>query len=756
MCFDIVKKQLIYDRKEGGEKKEMHSIIEYFYTESDTAEDRRIKKITMYSMMFSVCGSLSAVGPQPRGVICGFAAGLGALFMLKWFATKKQTRSEVVFGLYMWLFVIIALDFLARSEVEEPLWPCVVLVVDITLLCNLSEKCGTGIVVTLVVYLLIIMTESVGRYGLFDIIYGDKAIDLECLGLTPDEVQTLPCKKKLKSTLIYTMVFIGVFVMDYYCTRNFANKMRAGQQKLESSISLAETVVAALVRLDLDEAENHIVDSNPTDLTAILKLLIRNLNEYRPYLPDSLFDLRRGTQFHDLVKPPQSPATVLFTDLKSSTAIWEASPDAMTKALKIHNKIIRSCMAEHGGYEVKTIGDSFMVAFETLADGVTFAIAVQEQFTITVWPSDLIVPQSFENSSLMLRIGLHHGDVDLQICPLNGRTDYVGRTSNKAARMEGVCVPGGIALDSTFIDEIVLAEGWSFTFKSEDLKGFGDHQCTIAILSRKQFNLDSLEVSSGCSSFISVAPSVPSVSINHDHRISQELELAKKNSTVCAVHMVINSDDHLLQYFINTALGKTITCMERTEGSIVSVMSSSITIGWNTTRVSRGHFQDGLRFVSLMYGLFYRDDARIGISSGPVHCGRVGTRDQRFVTVFGTCLRTCHLLCLAAQDVGTFAVCANAPFDFPTRRPIDRWCSDESFLVYELQARELKRWLSVTMHQEVSENTDPVDWGWSPDYVKSFNEGNWKEIKKRRTQSDKVLARVAAMLQNGISLRVSV
>ncbi len=56
--------------------------------------------------------------------------------------------------------------------------------------------------------------------------------------------------------------------------------------------------------------------------------------------------------------------TMMFTDIVDSTRVKrEVGDEAYFAALKQHNGAVRECVARHAGYELKTIGDSFFVAF---------------------------------------------------------------------------------------------------------------------------------------------------------------------------------------------------------------------------------------------------------------------------------------------------------------------------------------------------------------------------------------------------------
>ncbi|KAI6860944.1 adenylate cyclase protein, partial [Hortaea werneckii] len=66
------------------------------------------------------------------------------------------------------------------------------------------------------------------------------------------------------------------------------------------------------------------------------------------------------------VDAPTGEVTLVFTDIKNSTILWETYPEAMQSAIKMHNEVMRRHLRIIGGYEVKTEGDAFMVAFPTV------------------------------------------------------------------------------------------------------------------------------------------------------------------------------------------------------------------------------------------------------------------------------------------------------------------------------------------------------------------------------------------------------
>src|SRR5271155_1567414 len=94
--------------------------------------------------------------------------------------------------------------------------------------------------------------------------------------------------------------------------------------------------------------------------------------------------------------------TMMFTDIVDSTLVkHEVGDSVYFAALKQHNSVVRDCIARHAGHELKTIGDSFFVAFLHPADAVLCAGRTQQTLAVT--------PIMVGDGSIKVRIGLHTG-----------------------------------------------------------------------------------------------------------------------------------------------------------------------------------------------------------------------------------------------------------------------------------------------------------------------------------------------------------
>ena len=67
---------------------------------------------------------------------------------------------------------------------------------------------------------------------------------------------------------------------------------------------------------------------------------------------------------------PSKLLTFLFTDIESSTRLWEKFPDAMKGALERHDTLLRTAVEGSNGKIVKTTGDGLLAVFTNANEGI--------------------------------------------------------------------------------------------------------------------------------------------------------------------------------------------------------------------------------------------------------------------------------------------------------------------------------------------------------------------------------------------------
>lgn len=129
---------------------------------------------------------------------------------------------------------------------------------------------------------------------------------------------------------------------------------------------------------------------------------------------------------------------ILFADISGSTALYEKLGNET--ALKMVSRTLKTLaheVDEHYGTLVKTLGDEILCIFQTAADAILTACAMQtaieEQSTTGDHP-------------VYVRIGVHYGDVIL-----DGR-DVFGDAVNVAARIAGITRARQILTSQTVVE----------------------------------------------------------------------------------------------------------------------------------------------------------------------------------------------------------------------------------------------------------------------------------------------------------------
>ncbi|KAK8125749.1 adenylate cyclase [Apiospora kogelbergensis] len=164
------------------------------------------------------------------------------------------------------------------------------------------------------------------------------------------------------------------------------------------------------------------------------------------------------------VPAPTGKPSIVFTDIKNSTNLWEMYPSAMRSAIKLHNEVMRRQLRRIGGYEVKTEGDAFMVSFPTATSALLWCFSIQTQLLEVKWPPEILNSVSCQEvfdddknpifKGLSVRMGIHYGEPVAEIDPVTRRMDYFGPMVNKASRISSVADGGQITVSADFISEI--------------------------------------------------------------------------------------------------------------------------------------------------------------------------------------------------------------------------------------------------------------------------------------------------------------
>lgn len=138
--------------------------------------------------------------------------------------------------------------------------------------------------------------------------------------------------------------------------------------------------------------------------------------------------------FHDWAGGERVNLAIVFTDVVGSTALEEKiRGEAMSEVRRSHFTQSRKLIERFKGWEIKTIGDSFMVAFKSADIALDYALALQ---------ADTGNPQ------VQIRAGIHTGPMQVD------ENDVFGGTVNFAARVVGEIKSREIWLSDRAKDDI--------------------------------------------------------------------------------------------------------------------------------------------------------------------------------------------------------------------------------------------------------------------------------------------------------------
>jgi class 3 adenylate cyclase len=175
--------------------------------------------------------------------------------------------------------------------------------------------------------------------------------------------------------------------------------------------------------------------------------------------------------FHTESIPPESGLelknlTLLFTDLKGSTSMYERIGDFNAYALvREHFALLREIIAARHGAIVKTMGDSIMASFSDPASALEAAAMMRQQ-----------TKEASSVEELIIKIGIHAGSCIA--VGTNEQLDYFGQTVNIAARVQAVAEAGEIVCTEAVyhaphVAEVIKKAGLEANEDQALLKGVG-------------------------------------------------------------------------------------------------------------------------------------------------------------------------------------------------------------------------------------------------------------------------------------------
>jgi predicted ATPase/class 3 adenylate cyclase len=131
----------------------------------------------------------------------------------------------------------------------------------------------------------------------------------------------------------------------------------------------------------------------------------------------------------------------VFTDIESSTRLWEDDPEAMSAALQRHFEVLTVAVEAESGRILKSTGDGIIAVFDQAPNAVAATLAGQRALTTETWSTP---------GPIRVRMGIHAGEAQV------GEDDFFGPVLNRAARIMAAG-HGGQVMTSSAVADLVGA-----------------------------------------------------------------------------------------------------------------------------------------------------------------------------------------------------------------------------------------------------------------------------------------------------------
>jgi class 3 adenylate cyclase len=162
---------------------------------------------------------------------------------------------------------------------------------------------------------------------------------------------------------------------------------------------------------------------------------------------------------------PEGTLTIMFTDIEGFTPLLRSlDPEEAHELVHVHSWTVRECVQRKGGFEVKALGDGFMLVFTTARQAVRCAVDVQSALAE--------YNREHPERLLLVRVGINSGDT------FRHGQDYFGPAVSMASRVTTKARGGQILMTDTSRDLAGPLEGIEYVARGRfQMRGFpGRHR----------------------------------------------------------------------------------------------------------------------------------------------------------------------------------------------------------------------------------------------------------------------------------------
>ena len=185
-----------------------------------------------------------------------------------------------------------------------------------------------------------------------------------------------------------------------------------------------------------DEQMRQMANGNLLGMSAVLQSAVEQLG----------WELEEEEEDEPATKPTTAAqrrlVAIMFTDIVDYSALTQQDENLALDVRKEHMELLRSIFARHGGEEIKTTGDGFLITFKSAVEALHCGIEIQR--TLCEHNSKAPTDRRIDH-----RVALHVGDV---VCEEDG--DVVGDGVNIASRIAGVATGAEVWFSKQVFDQV--------------------------------------------------------------------------------------------------------------------------------------------------------------------------------------------------------------------------------------------------------------------------------------------------------------